>query len=77
MHLFEDCRSFYFHSLINSTFLCSKRLLCLCNKQTNTGLLVDMEFLFSCSIRHISFFLYISAYGSSSKAGQFIRIDVS
>ena len=33
-------------------FLLSKGLLCLCDKQNNTWLLVDMEFLFSCSTRH-------------------------
>ena len=44
---FGDCRSFYFHSLIESTFLDSKGLLCLYDKQNNTRLLVDMKFLFS------------------------------
>ena len=34
--VFGDCRSFYFHSLIESTFLVSKRLLCLHDKQNNT-----------------------------------------
>ena len=34
--VFGDCRSFYFHSLIESTFLVSKRLLCLYDKQNNT-----------------------------------------
>ena len=43
--LFGDCRSVYFHSLINSTFLVRKGLSCLCNKQTNTWSPVDMEFL--------------------------------
>ena len=35
--LFGDCQSFYFHSLIKSTFLVSKGLLCLYNKQSITG----------------------------------------
>ena len=50
---FGDCRSFYFHSLIESTFLDSKGLLCLYDKQNNTRLLVDMKFLFSWSTRHL------------------------
>ena len=49
--LFEDCRFIYFHSLMKSAFLPSKGLLCLYDKQNNTWLLVDMEFLFSCSTR--------------------------
>ena len=52
--LFEDCRFIYFHSLMKSAFLPSKGLLCLCDKQNNTWLLVDMEFLFSCSTRHLT-----------------------
>ena len=51
--VFGDCRSFYFHSLIESTFLVSKGLLCLYEKH-NTWLLVDMKFLFSCSTRHLT-----------------------
>ena len=35
-------------------FLVSKRLFCLYDKQNNTWLLVDMEFLFSCSTRHLT-----------------------
>ena len=35
-------------------FLLSKGLLCLCDKQNNTWLLVDMEFLFSFSTRHLT-----------------------
>ena len=50
--LFRDCRSFYFHSSIKSTFPVSKGLLCVYDKQNNTWLLVDMKFLFSCSTRH-------------------------
>ena len=52
--LFEDCRFIYFHSLMKSAFLSSKVLLCLYDKQNNTWLLVDMEFLFSCSTRHLT-----------------------
>ena len=46
-------------SLINIklTFLVSKGLLCLYDKQNNTRLLVDMEFLLSCSTRHLTRFL--------------------
>ena len=44
-----DCRFIYFHSLIKSTFLLRIGLLCLYDKQYNTWLLVDMEFIFSCS----------------------------
>ena len=35
-------------------FLLSKGLLCFYDKQNNTWLLVDMEFLFSCSTRHLT-----------------------
>ena len=35
-------------------FLLSKGLLCSYDKQNNTWLLVDMEFLFSCSTRHLT-----------------------
>ena len=52
--LFEDCRFIYFHSLMKSAFLLSKGLLCLYDKQNNTWLLEDMEFLFSCSTRHLT-----------------------
>ena len=52
--LFEDCRFIYFHSLMKSAFLPSKGLLCLYDKQNNIWLLVDMEFLFSCSTRHLT-----------------------
>ena len=51
--VFGDCRSFYFHSLIESTFLVSKGLLCLFEKN-NTWWPVDMKFLFSCSTRHLT-----------------------
>ena len=51
---YPGCWSFYFHSLIKSTFLVSKRLLCLYDEQNNTWLLVDMKFLFSCSTRHLN-----------------------
>ena len=39
---------------MKSAFLPSKGLLCLYDKQNNTWLLVDMEFLFSCSTRHLA-----------------------
>ena len=39
---------------MKSAFLLSKGLLCLHDKQNNTWLLVDMEFLFSCSTRHLT-----------------------
>ena len=40
---------------MKSAFLPSKRPLCLYDKQNyNTWLLVDMEFLFSCSTRHLT-----------------------
>ena len=39
---------------MKSAFLSSKVLLCLYDKQNNTWLLVDMEFLFSCSTRHLT-----------------------
>ena len=52
--LFEDCRFIYFHSLMKSAFLPCKGLLCLYDKQNNTWLIVDMEFLFSCSTRHLT-----------------------
>ena len=35
-------------------FLVSKGVLCFYDKQNNTWLLVDMEFLLSCSIRHLT-----------------------
>ena len=50
----RKCLFTFFHSLIKSTFLLSKGLLCLYDKQNNTWLLVDMEFLFSCSTRHLT-----------------------
>ena len=46
--------TFYFHLLINSTFLVTKGLLCLYDKQNKTWLLVDMEFFFSCLTRHLT-----------------------
>ena len=39
---------------MKSAFLPSKGLLCLYDKQNNTWLLVDMEFLFSCSTQHLT-----------------------
>ena len=39
---------------MKSAFLLSKGLLCLHDKQNNAWLLVDMEFLFSCSTRHVT-----------------------
>ena len=39
---------------MKSAFLLSKGLLCLYDKQNNTWLLVDMEFLFSCSTRYLT-----------------------
>ena len=39
---------------MKSAFLLSRGLLCLEDKQNNTWLLVDMEFLFSCSTRHLT-----------------------
>ena len=50
----RKCVFTFFHSLIKSTFLLSKELLCLYDKQNNTWLLVDLEFLFSCSTRHLT-----------------------
>ena len=50
---FGNCRFLYFHSLLKSAFLVSKGLLCLYDKRNNTWLLLDMEFLFSCSTRAI------------------------
>ena len=49
--LFGDCRHNYFHSLTKLAFPLSKGQLCLYDKQNNTWLLTDMEFLFSCSTR--------------------------
>ena len=39
---------------MKSAFLLSKGLLCLYEKQNNTWLLVEMEFLFSCSTQHLT-----------------------
>ena len=39
---------------MKSAFLLSKGLLCFYARQNNTWLLVDMEFLFSCSTRHLT-----------------------
>ena len=39
---------------MKSAFLPSKGLLCLYDKQNNTWLLVDMEFLFSCLARQLT-----------------------
>ena len=49
-----DCRLISFHSLLKSAFLHSKGLLCLSDKQNNTWLLEDMEFLLTCSTRHLT-----------------------
>ena len=46
--------SFIFIHKSNRFFFPSKGLLCLYDKQNNTWLLVDMEFLFSCSTRHLT-----------------------
>ena len=43
-----------FSFIHKSAFLFSKGLLCLYYKQNNRRLLVDMEFFFSCSTRHLS-----------------------
>ena len=51
--LLEDWRFIYLHSLMRSDFLPRKGLLCLYDKQNNTRLLVDMEFLVSCSTRSL------------------------
>ena len=45
------CFLFFFHSLIKSTLLAGKDLLCLNNEQNNTWSLVNSEFLFSCLTR--------------------------
>ena len=50
---FGNCRILYFHWLFKLAFLVSKGLLCLYDEQNNTWLLLDMEFLFSCSTRAI------------------------
>ena len=39
---------------MKSVLLVSKGLLCLYDKQNNTWLLVDMEFLFSCLTRYLT-----------------------
>ena len=39
---------------MKSVLPASKGLLCLYDKQNNTWLLVDMEFLLSCSTRHLT-----------------------
>ena len=52
--LFGDYRLIYFHSLMKSAFPPSRGLLCLYDKQNKTWLLIDMEFLFSCSTRHLT-----------------------
>ena len=52
--LFGDYRFNYFHSSMRSAFFVGRGLLCLYDKQNNTWLLVDMEFLFSCSTRHLT-----------------------
>ena len=67
--VFGDCRSFYFHSFIESTFLVSKGLLYLYEKHNNTWLLVDMKFLVTCSTRHLTRSLssLVSCWGKHSK----------
>ena len=47
-------RGLSIHLLMKSVFLLSRGLLCLYDKQNNTWLLVDMEFFFSWSIRHLT-----------------------
>ena len=42
-----------FSFIMESTFLVSKGLLCLYDKENNTWLLLNTEFLFSCSTRHL------------------------
>ena len=49
---------------MKSAFLPSKGLLCLYDKQNNTWLLVDMEFLFSCSTRREIPYLHAPMYYS-------------
>ena len=49
-----DCWFICFHSSTKLAFLPSKGLVCLYDKQNNTWLLVDMEFLFSCLTRHLT-----------------------
>ena len=39
---------------MKSAFLVSKRLLCLYDKQNNAWLLIDIEFIFWCSTRHLT-----------------------
>ena len=56
---FGDRRSFYFHTLIKSTFPVNKGLLCFYDKQNITWLLVDMKLLFSCSTRHLTRSLHL------------------
>ena len=51
---FGDCRFNYFHSSMRSAFFVGRGLLCLYDKQNSTWLLVDMEFIFSCSTRHLT-----------------------
>ena len=50
--LFEDCRFIYLHSLMRSDFLLRKGLLC--SYDDYVHMVVDMEFLFSCSTRHLT-----------------------
>ena len=42
-----------FSFIMQSTFLVSKGILCLYDKENNTWLLLNTEFLFSCSTRHL------------------------
>ena len=42
---------------MKSAFLVSKGLLCLYDKQNNTWLLVNVEFFFLCSTRHLTHLL--------------------
>ena len=46
--------SLAFHSLVKSTFLVSKGLLCLFDKQNNIWARADIKVLFSCSTRHLT-----------------------
>ena len=49
---------------MKSAFLVSKGLLCLYDKQNNTWLFVDMEFLFKCSTRQTCALCSLVSYGA-------------
>ena len=70
--IFSRGLSILLFSLINSTFPCGV-LLCLYDEQNNTWLLVDMEFLFSCSTRHfIRSLRSLLSYGVQHEKRNFI-----